>query len=120
MNAVRSILEQLRQSQGVKGCAMVTQDGIVIDAQLSDATSSDVVAGLTSFLVSNTRRALAEGGLGNFRQITMTCTHGKLVVVDLGQSCLAVLTDQFVKLESCLAAIEDASVRLVRASSIHV
>ena len=112
MNAITEIIEDLSKITGVKGCAVVTSDGIMVASELAERFPEDVVAGLTSFLISTTRRSLAEGGLGRFRRFVMNCTHGKVVLCDAGDACLVALTDQFARIEDCLPAIEAASERL--------
>ena len=42
----------------------------------------------------------------------MSCTHGKVVLCDLGDACLVALADQFAAIEDCLPAIDAASERL--------
>ena len=107
-NAIKEILSRLNETQGVKGSAVVTADGIMIASALADQGTEDSVAGLVSFLVATTRRSLAEGGLPSCSRFRMYCTHGKIVLCDLGESCLVTLADQFTALDSCLPAIDTA------------
>lgn len=120
MNDMAAILDELNATQGLKGSAVVTNDGIMVQSALTERFSEDVIAGLTSFLISTTRRSLAEGGLGTFRRFVMSCTHGKVVLCDLGDACLVTLADQFASIEACLPAIEAATERLRRAIRIQI
>ena len=108
-DSISAALERLNQAAGIKGSAVVTADGIMIKSALIDPASQDVVSGLISFLLATTRRSLADGGLGKLRRFAMHCTHGKVVLCDLGSSCLVVVTDQFTSLDDCLSAVDEAS-----------
>lgn len=119
-NSITEALEQLNQAPGIKGSAVVTEDGIMIKSALTDPATEEVVSGLISFLLSTTRRSLAEGGLGKLRRFAMHCTHGKVVLADLGASCLVVVTDQFTSLDECLPAVDDATRRIGEASRIRI
>jgi len=119
-DTIRGILEKLNQAPGVKGSAVVTADGIMVKSALADSSTEEVVSGLISFLLSTTRRSLEEGGLGSLRRFAMHCTHGKIVLCDLGESCLVAVTDQFTNLEECLAAVDTAAKQVAVAARIRI
>lgn len=119
-NSISASLERLNTAPGIKGSAVVTSDGIMIKSALTDPATEEVVSGLISFLLSTTRRSLQDGGLGKLRRFAMHCTHGKVVLCDLGASCLVVVTDQFTSLDECLPAVDDAARAIGAASQIHV
>ena len=112
MSEIREILDGLKDAQGVKGCAIITTDGIMVQSALGPQFQEDVIAGLTSFLVTTTRRSLQESDFGAFTRFTMNCTHGKLVLYDLGEASLVLVTDQFARLDDCMAAAETAAQKL--------
>ena len=119
-NNIEQILDRLRDVPGLKGSAVVTADGIMVKSALSDPASEEVVAGLISFLLSTTRRTLSEGSLGPFRRFAMHCTHGKIVLWDLGTSCLVAVADQFTALEDCMPRLEETVAALKQALQIQI
>ncbi len=118
MNSIQEILDSLKQAPGVKGAALVTGDGIVVASALGLELNSDVVAGLTSFLVTTTRRSLQEGGFGAFRRFMIQATNGKLLLLDLGESFLIVQTDQFARLDDCRDEVDQAAAAVAALSKV--
>ena len=120
MSSIKGVLEELNCTPDIKGSAVVMQDGIMVASALESRIPDDVVAGLVSFLVSTTRRSLKEGGLGEFSRFVMNSTHGKVIVVDVGEGFLVAITDQFAKLESCMDGVQEAALRLRRMARISI
>jgi predicted regulator of Ras-like GTPase activity (Roadblock/LC7/MglB family) len=118
MSAIRETLEDLRHAAGVKGAALLTTDGLVAAASLDDRYASDVVAGLTSYLLMTTNRSLAEAGLGQCSQFVLHATHGRAVFVSLGESYLVVLLDQFADVEAARPEIQEAALRIRRSARL--
>ena len=114
------ILKELNGEVGVKGSAIVTRDGIVVVADLAPSMQEDVLSALSSFLISTTRRALGECGMGDFNRFIITSTHGKLVLVTLDDAYLVVVADQFINLDLTLLSIQSTAQKLNRASQINV
>lgn len=120
MATIHDILSDLSQIHGIKGCAVITSDGIMVSSSFNDTEQDDLVAGLTSFLTSTLRRVLHEGGMPPFSRFTMHCTHGKVLLIEIGQALLVVLGDQFGGLEACLPDIQEASHQLRRQARIVI
>lgn len=120
MTSIHDILLELRESVAVKGCLVMMHDGIVVSEALEESLEADLVSGLTSFLTSTLGRVLAEGGMGTFSSFTIHSTHGKVLVVDMGQSFLVVLTNQFGKLDMGMSEIQEAALQLRRLSRISI
>lgn len=114
MNKIQDVLNDLKSLLGVKGSALVTPDGMMVASALGPTLDNDVVAGLASFLISTIRRSLNEGQIGSFRRCILNSTHGKVVLIDLGDSFLFVATDQFANLEALLQEAQDASRKIKR------
>ena len=58
---IHNVLAGLDRVRGVKGTGLLTSDGIMVASTLGEDFLDDVVAGLSSFLVSTTRRSLRDG-----------------------------------------------------------
>jgi predicted regulator of Ras-like GTPase activity (Roadblock/LC7/MglB family) len=118
MNKIQDVVTELRGVPGIKGAAVVTLDGLVAAAALDAGTGADVVAGLASYLLMTTNKSLEEGGMGACSRLSLTATHGKAVFVDLAQSYLVVLFDQFADLAATRKDVDEAAARIRRTMRI--
>ena len=118
MSKITDAIAELRHAPGVKGAAVVTSDGLVAAASLSTGLSADVVSGLTSYLMMTTNRSLTEGGYGPSTKLLLNATHGKAVFVQLDDSYLVVLFDQFADIDQADREVEEAVQRIRRASRL--
>lgn len=113
MREIDVLLEELSAQQCVRGCAVVTSDGIAVASRLHDRFREDVVVGLTSFLVQTTRRALDEAEddpvLDRF---VLHATHGKILNASLGDAWLVAITDQFARLDDLLPTFDSVLERM--------
>jgi len=113
MSAMTTILDEICEIGELKGAAVVTNDGIIVASALADEFPEDVVAALSSFLISTTVRALEEAELeSTFRRFVLTATHGKLVFLNLGEAFLVLMANQFADLSPSLDAVNAAAERL--------
>jgi predicted regulator of Ras-like GTPase activity (Roadblock/LC7/MglB family) len=108
VNAIQETLSELRRGTGIKGCAVVTTDGLVVAHALDALQRDDVVSGLASFLLMTTARSLEEGRMGPVSQFTLHATNGKVVFVEVPSAWLVVIFDQFADLEACKSEIQSA------------
>ncbi len=120
MASIKDILEDLLVSVSGKGCLLMIHDGTVVSFALEEGLEPDLVSGLTSFLTSTLDRGLTEGGMGGFTSFKIHSTHGKVLVVDLGDAYLVVLTNQFGTLDNSMPEIQEAVLQLRRASRISI
>ena len=116
--AIQDMLGELCGVSGVRGAAVLTEEGIMVASVLRQRFSEDVVAGLASFLIMTTRKSL--GDSRRFRRFTMHSTNGKLILDEVDGAFLVTIVDQFAELEAILAEIDDTSRRLRRIQKIHV
>lgn len=95
MSKIQDAIAELRRAPGVKGAAVVTKDGLLAASALDPGTSTDVVAGLASYLLMTTNRSLSEGGLSPCEALTLVATNGRTRLISIDEACLVVLFDQF-------------------------
>ena len=114
MSSIQENLNDLRRAPGVKGCVLLTEDGLVVAQSLDARFRDDVVAGLASYLVMTSTRALGEAGLERFETFSLHATHGKAVFACMEGSFLVVLLDQFADLDGCRSEIQGTMQRLRR------
>lgn len=118
MSKIHDAVVELRRAPGVKGAAVLTVDGLMAAASLDESLGSDVIAGLASYLLMTTNKSLAEGGMGACSQMTLHATHGKAVFLDLQDSFLVVMFDQFADIADAQKQVQDAATRIRRASRL--
>lgn len=118
MSKIHDAVSELRHAPGVRGAAVVTADGLVATASLATGLESEVVSGLASYLMMTTNRSLAEGGYGPATKLLLNATHGKAVFVQIDQSYLVVLFDQFAEIAQADREVDDAVTRIRRASRL--
>jgi len=111
MSEIQEILEELQGAPGVRSAAVVTKDGLVAAAALAPGLEPEVVGGLASFLMMTTGRSLREGGFGPCARLVLNATHGKAVLVQLDDSYLVVLFDQFADVDAAARDVERAEAR---------
>jgi predicted regulator of Ras-like GTPase activity (Roadblock/LC7/MglB family) len=117
---VRRILKRLKDVVGVKGCLVVSKDGIVVASNLSSQVQQDVVAAMAANVVRCTKRALEGQGLSDFARYTLTSGHGKMSFTDAGPAFLVVLMDRNVDLAPVDIEIESAAMRIRNMGEIRV
>ena len=118
MSKIHEAVAQVRRLPSVRGVAVLTFDGLVAASALEADQSTEVIAGLASYLLMTTNRSLGEGSLGRCQQLTLHATNGKAVLVDAGDSCLVVLFDQFAEIGPAQPGIDDAVTRIRAASKL--
>jgi predicted regulator of Ras-like GTPase activity (Roadblock/LC7/MglB family) len=118
MSKIHDAIAELRHAPGVKGAAVVTNDGLVAASSLAPGLDSDVISGLSSYLMMTTNRSLTEGGYGACSKVQLNATHGKAVFVQLDQSFLVVLFDQFAEVAQADREVDETVVRIRRAAKL--
>ena len=118
MSKIHDAIADLHRVPGVKGVALVTNDGLVAAESLDERFPSDVVAGLSSYLLMTASRCLDEGKLGKPSQIVIHASNGKAIVSAMDDSCLVVLFDQFADPAQARKDVQEATQRIRRLSRI--
>lgn len=118
MSRILDTLTELRRAPGIKGAALITNDGLVAASSLDSSFREDVLAGLSSFLLMTTARCLDDGRLGKLDEFVLHATNGKATFQDIEGSFLVVLLDQFADLAGCRAEIQTAAQQLRRSSKL--
>ena len=117
---IKEILVELQQTIAVNGALLMLHDGTVVAESLDESFDVEMVSGLTSFLTSTLHRALGDGEMGGFTSFNIHSTHGRMLIVDLGEAYLVVLTNQFGSLSVGMPEIQDATIQLRRLSRISI
>ena len=109
---MEAILEQLNEAVGIRGCMIMTKDGMLVTSRLGEELSEEIVAAMASGLILSTRKALEAIGLGAFGRLVLKSTEGKIILVDAGVAFLVVLADTRIKLDVTLIDINRAAYRI--------
>lgn len=118
MSKIHEALTGLRSTPGVKGVALLTSDGLVAAASLDQGCNDEALAGLASYLMTSTNRALQEGAMGPCTRVTIQASNGKAQIVEMPESSLVVLFDQFADVGAARRPVDEAVARIRRLASI--
>ena len=114
------VLDKLNAHPGIIGSLVATRDGIVVASRLKSGLDEDAAAALVSSLLTSTMGLLGECGEPRLEQLVLRATRGKIIVSDLENAYLVVVTDQHLDLEQGLLEIRSAAEHLKRLGRITV
>lgn len=103
---MKDLLDQLTQIPGVHGSMVISRDGILVVASMSQELSEDAVAALSSSLMITLRKSLQPTGAKiDPVEMVLTAERGKLVFLDLDRAYLVVVTRPNLRLDSDMVEI---------------
>jgi predicted regulator of Ras-like GTPase activity (Roadblock/LC7/MglB family) len=117
---MKEILKDLNLEAGIRGCAVLTPDGMMVAGALPAEAKEEVVSALGSFMITTGNRSLKESGLAHFDKMMLTATHGKILIFRVEGAYLVVVTDQFIDLDLAMVEVAAAASRIRRASKMSV
>ena len=118
---MRQILEYLIQAPEIRGCVVLTTDGVVVEKVLPDGVNGDAFAALTSYMAIEAVRATRRGGMSDFHRIVLVATRGTVVLVRLEDTAfLVVAVQRAIDMDQTMLDIEGAAQRIVRKMKIRV
>jgi len=93
---VRSILSDLSRVEGIRGCAVVSKDGFIIENVLpSDCeVDSDELAVMVTTVYGTVEMIGSELKVGGIDLINIEFDESYLLIQDLGEALLVVLSDK--------------------------
>lgn len=106
------ILNDLNKVAGVKGCMVVTQDGIVVNSALGSDLDQEAVAAVSSSLIMAAKRAFDKLGIKQFKRFIQVSSWGRMVFVDIEIAYLVVITTQNIKLDVIVMEIDSTARRI--------
>jgi len=110
---MKEILLKLNENPGIRGSMVMTQDGIVAAAALGPDLEEEVVAALSSTLLTAVKRAVHEvTPEEDVTAFVLMATDGKLVFLDLDNAYLVVVTKRDLELNTTMVEIESAGKRI--------
>lgn len=109
---MREVLKELNTVAGIKGSLVVTSDGIVVTSELSNELDEDTTAALVGNVVTQTIRMLEISKYDAMDRMVLTASRGKIVIQNLDNCHLVVVTNQFINIDLTLLEITSAATKL--------
>lgn len=107
---LEKILSDLKKVGGVKGSAVISRDGLLIAADLSQNVDADTFAAMSAAMQGAAETAIQELEQGDLKQVIIDSSKGKIISVGAGkQAILVALTDFKVNLGLSLIELAKAS-----------
>ncbi len=114
------VLDELNTRAGITGSLIATPDGIVVASRLRGILDPDTAAALISSLLAGAQAVVQQCGDRPMSRLVMVATRGKVIVTDLGNAYLVVVTDRHINLDQGLLEIESAAQSLRKLGRISV
>lgn len=117
---MNEVLDGLCERPGILGALVATTDGMVVTSRMGDGLDEDAAAALVSSLLQGTGRLLRDCGGPRMERMVLRASRGKIVISDLQNAYLVVVTDGHIDLDQGLLDIESAARQLRRLGRIEV
>jgi predicted regulator of Ras-like GTPase activity (Roadblock/LC7/MglB family) len=115
---MKQVIRQLVERVGVRGALLMTDDGVVVAAELKDGLDSMSVAALASASVRRLQHDCGGLELGSIRRITLTAALGRLVFVPFEGMVLTIVTEPNLDLDLTLLEIAGPARRILQLSRL--
>jgi predicted regulator of Ras-like GTPase activity (Roadblock/LC7/MglB family) len=114
------VLDELNTRPGIRGSLVATPDGMVVASRLNGAFDPDTAAALTSTLLVGAHEVGRQCGDQPMSRFVLVSTRGKVIMIDLGNAYLVVVTDRHIDLSQGLIEIESSAQTLRKMGRIAV
>ncbi len=117
---MHEVLDELVTVPGIKGGIVVTPDGIVVISRLANELDEDTTAALVGNVVTQTLKLLGLGRYEDMDRMILSASRGKIVIENLGNCLLVVVTNQFINLDVTFLEIKSAAKRIRQLGTLTV
>ena len=117
---MREVLKELNTLPGIKGSLVVTPDGIVVSSEISNELDEDTTAALVGNVETQTVRLLDIGKYDEMDRMVLTASRGKIVIQNLENCHLVVVTNQFINIYLTLLEITSAATKIRELGKLSV
>ena len=116
---MKSLLNNLNQIPGVLGSMVMTEDGMVVEEALTANLESEVVAAIASGARLSIHRSAVQSGDGNPHEIVLEGTKGNMILLEVGEATLIVVTHAGLDLNSGMLEIRSVARKLRGILEVH-
>jgi len=116
---MREVLQELGAYPGVVGSLVATTDGMVVASHLN-GMDEEAAAALVSSLLTHTVGLLTECGRPRMEHLEFLASRGKIIVMDLNNAYLVVVTERHLDLNQGMLEIKSAAKALRRLGQLCV
>lgn len=109
---MKELLKDLNLEIGVKGCLILTRDGVVALSEIPPPLKADVVAAVASNAIQTANAALKEFGSELFSRFLINASYGKMIFVETGRSYLGVVLDKGINIDLTMLSISSTARRI--------
>ena len=106
------ILEELNKTSGVTGSMLVSQDGIVIAADLESKLQDEIVGAMAASIMSAAQKSVERLNKTPLKQVTIEASKGKMFLADVGIGVLVVTTESEVNIGLVRLEIRNAAEKI--------
>mgnify|MGYP001809955486 CR=1 FL=1 len=85
---MKETLRTINKINGVRGCAIIGSDGLVIAADMADSADVSPLGALASEIANILGQTLARLDRGNFQRLVLTGSDGRMVLMAAGSDAL--------------------------------
>ena len=96
---MKELLKNLNEGVGIRGCLVMTRDGVVVASSLDDDLEEETVAALASSILIALMKPEKGFELGDAARFTLSAKHGRLIFEIMESLVLVVVTlEEFTQL----------------------
>lgn len=114
---MKRILADLNETLGARGSLIVSKDGLLIAAVVSNVPVERLAA-MGAAILSDVRRSLEKAGMAEFTQCEVAAEQGKVILVAAGPTYLLVLTGPRIEIGAGSMEINSAARQVARAAQL--
>lgn len=89
---LNDLLKNLHDQNEIEASAVVSRDGLIITAKMSNGLDADTFAAMTATMMGAAETAITEIDKGNISQVIVESNKAKIVCLGAGERALLVLT----------------------------
>lgn len=115
---MKDILASLNETLGCRGSLVVSDDGLLIAAEVAEGVPLDRFAAMGAAILSDVRKSLAAAGMSDFTQCEVAAERGKVILVAAGPVYLLVLTGPHLEIGPGSVEIRSAARQVAKAADL--
>ena len=112
---IKTSLRELKKVGGIDSSAVVTRDGLLVAADISEAVDAETFAAMTATMVGAAETAMGEVGAGNPERVIVESGTVKIISMGAGpKTLLIVLTESDAPLGLVLLKMSETVEKITR------